>query len=102
VFSHGESLQFKVMHARKAKKNTVRESGGRKHYTWERSSLVNRSQQKYGGTADKLCVSKLRDEIKIAIFIESITFTGNGIVNHETFTCNSDLLVLYNQAIFFL
>lgn len=71
-----------------------------KHYTWERSSLVNRSQQKYGGTADKLCDSKLRDEIKIAIFIESITYTGNGIVNHETFTCNSDLLVLYNQAIF--
>jgi hypothetical protein len=48
-----------------------------------------------------ICDSKLRDnEIKIGIFIESIT--GNGIVNHETFTCNSDLLVVYNRSHFFI
>lgn len=39
-----------------------------------------------------------RTKITNNIHVES--FTGNGIVNHETFTCNSDLLVHYNKAVF--
>jgi hypothetical protein len=43
------------MHAKKAKDNKLRESGG-SITRGERSSLVNRCQQNYGGIVDNLCI----------------------------------------------
>ena len=51
------------------------------------------------GVSNKLFDSGLRDKIKIDLYVESIT--GNGIVNHENFTCNSDLSCLVNPRPFF-
>lgn len=59
---------------------------------------LSRSSRKehVDGVTNKLSNSKLRYKISSILFVECMR--GNGIVNHEKVTCNSDLLVHYNQA----
>lgn len=53
----------------------------------------------HGVSNKKKIDSGLRDKINIDAYVESIT--GNGIVNHENFTCNSDLSCLVQPRPFF-
>jgi hypothetical protein len=73
---------------------------------WEESCFINKKA--YQSRIIRMVVEQILiinygfkaywTKITNNIYVESIT--GIVIVNHETFTCKSDLLVQYNKAVF--